>query len=273
MRKCLLVSITTVMACLAFWNVKAVEAQTAASTTPNFSGVWRLKTGPKLSGARDSTVLSTQTRSVLQPWAEARCKEIGCGEGSNSAGVPTGQQYVEHVDPVLAKCAPKGFPRVLLDGPMEIIQSPTRLLALWEARDSRRQIWMDGRKHAQDPYLWMGDSIGRWEGDTLVVDTIGLNENTWLDEAGHPHSDALHVVERMRRTDAKTMQIDITLEDPKTFTAPVKGTLIYELGPAKAELGEYIVCEDRILSDKPEDAWPYFLGDYPAPLFPRVPRN
>src|SRR5687768_10923464 len=75
MRKSLLVSITTVIACLAFWNVIALEAQTAASTTPNFTGVWRLRTAPRLSGARDATVLSTDTRSVLQPWAEERCKE------------------------------------------------------------------------------------------------------------------------------------------------------------------------------------------------------
>jgi hypothetical protein len=272
MRKCVLVSIATVIACLA-WNVLAAEAQTAASTPPNFSGVWRLKVGPKLSGARDTTVLSVDTRSALQPWAEERCKVIGCGEGSNSAGVPTGQQYFEQYDPVLIKCAPKGFPRVLLEGAMEIVQSPTRLLVLWEPRDARRQIWTDGRKHTEDPYLWMGESIGRWEGDTLVVDTIGLNEHTWLDEAGHPHSDALHIVERMRKTDAKTMQVDITLEDSKAFTKPVKGTLIYELAAGKAQLEEYIVCEDRILSDKVEDAWPYFVGDYPTPLFPRVPRK
>jgi hypothetical protein len=156
---------------------------------------------------------------------------------------------------------------------MEIIQVPGRVLMRWESRDALRQIWTDGRKHPEDPYLWMGHSIGRWDGNTLVVDTIGLNEHTWLDEAGHPHSDALHVVERIRRIDAKTMEVEVTFEDPKTFTAPFKGTLTYELSPPGTELQEYIVCEDRILSDRPEDAWPYFVGDYPEPLHPRVIRK
>jgi len=262
MRKRFLASILMVTA-VVVWGVRESEAQ-----TPDLSGVWSLKAGPALPGTRGGiTIFNIQTRSLLQPWAEDRCKEIGCGEGVNVAGVPTGQQYDETAEPVFSRCAPVGFPRSLLSSPFEIIQLPGRALMLWEHRDSLRQIWMDGRKHPEDPYLWMGHSIGRYDGDTLVVDTIGLNEHTWLDDAGHPHSDALHVVERIRRTRPDTLQIDLSFDDPKTFTEPFPGRLEYRLRPG-AQLEENVVCEDRILSDDPKDVFPFFGGEYPEPAVP-----
>jgi hypothetical protein len=77
----------------------------------------------------------------------------------------------------------------------------------------------------------MGDSIGRWEGDTLVVDTIGFNDKTWLDRIGHPHSDALHVVERFRRVDRDTLQDDITIDDPKAYTKPCGTRMLFQFEP------------------------------------------
>jgi hypothetical protein len=90
----------------------------------------------------------------------------------------------------------------------------------------------------------MGDSIGKWEGDTLVVDTVGFNDKTWLDNDGHPHSEDLHVVERIRRASHDTLTFDITIDDPKAYTKSWSGHMIFELKPGW-NLGE-MVCEDNI---------------------------
>jgi hypothetical protein len=88
----------------------------------------------------------------------------------------------------------------------------------------------------------MGDSIGRWEGDTLIVDTIGFNDKTWLDRVGHPHSEALHLVERIRRVDRDTLVDDLTIDDPKAYTKPWTGQTTRTLKPGW-NIMEYI-CEE-----------------------------
>ena len=108
-----------------------------------------------------------------------------------------------------------------------------------------RQIYTDGRKHFTDlGPTWMGDSIGAWQGDTLVVDTIGFNDKTWIDRMGHPHSEDLHVVERIRRVSQDTLQIDLTINDPKAYTKPWGGRLNFQLRPGW-NITE-LVCEDNI---------------------------
>jgi hypothetical protein len=95
----------------------------------------------------------------------------------------------------------------------------------------------------------MGDSIGKWDGDTLVIDTIGFNDKTWLDRIGHPHSDALHVVERMRRVDHETLSDEITIEDPKAYTKSWTGQTRFQLRPDLA-LDWEGVCEKEKLADR-----------------------
>jgi len=93
--------------------------------------------------------------------------------------------------------------------PMEIVQTPGRVLLIYEFNHFIRQIFTDGRKHSTDlGPTWMGDSIGKWEGDTLVADTIGFNDKTWLDRGVHPRSEQMHLVERFRRVDANMLMID-----------------------------------------------------------------
>ncbi|HEV2985260.1 MAG TPA: hypothetical protein VGX46_12780, partial [Vicinamibacterales bacterium] len=96
--------------------------------------------------------------------------------------------------------------------------------------------------------LWLGDSIGRWDRETLVIDTIGFNDKTWVDRAGHPHSDALHVVERLRRIDQNTLQNDITIEDPKAYSRPWGGQIRFQSRPTW-NITE-MVCEDNINFDE-----------------------
>lgn len=129
----------------------------------------------------------------------------------------------------------------------EIIQSAARVLLLFEYDHWIRQVWIDGRDHPADFGLtWMGHSIGKWDGDTLVVDTVGIHEQTWLDLAGHPHSDALRVIERIRRVDHDTLTIDVKFDDPKMYSKPWGGQLTAKLQP-HGEFKEIIPCEDRWL--------------------------
>jgi hypothetical protein len=130
-------------------------------------------------------------------------------------------------------CFPPGVPRIYLHPvPMEIIQIPGRVFLRFEFDHLLREIWTDGRGHPTDwNPTYMGHSIGKWKGDTFVVDTIGFNDKTWLDRLGHRHSEDLHVVERFRRVDHNTLQDDITVEDPKTFTKPWNTHVIFALRP------------------------------------------
>jgi hypothetical protein len=126
-------------------------------------------------------------------------------------------------DAPFSRCLPAGIPLLeLAPVPFKIIQTPSVILMLYEADDSFRQIHMDGRKLPSDNPLpsWMGYSTGRWEADTLVVDTAGFNDRSWLDAFGHPHSDALHVTERFRRRDIGHLEVQITIDDPKSYDKP-----------------------------------------------------
>ena len=133
---------------------------------------------------------------------------------------------------------------MLIPFPMQIVQTNGQVIMLFEYDHFVRNIYMDRKAHPKDlDATWMGDSIGRWDKDTLVVDTVGLKEQSWLDMVGHPHSDALHVVERIRKVDHETLQDEITIDDPKAYKKPWSGTLAYKLRPTW-HLIEY-VCEDN----------------------------
>ncbi len=119
-------------------------------------------------------------------------------------------------------CMPMGVPNTeLIAVPFKIIQTPDVVVMLIEADNTHRQIYTDGRPLPVDPQpSWQGYSIGKWEGDTLVVDTIGFNDKSWLDAIGHIHSESLRVQERYHRRDFGHMEMQVTIEDPKTFTKP-----------------------------------------------------
>jgi hypothetical protein len=141
-----------------------------------------------------------------------------------------------------ARCLPPGVPRIMLQArPFQIVEATNRILFLFEGgAHVWRQIWMDGRAHPKDPNPdWLGDSIGHWEADTLVVDSVGFNDKTWLDDLGHPHSERLHVVENFTRTSPQTMKYDVVIDDPganiqswtagSTFSFRPKGRLAEDI--------------------------------------------
>ena len=135
-------------------------------------------------------------------------------------------------DPTL-DCAPPGVPYVLaVPTPFELVHAGGEVIQLFEYNHFVRRIHTDGRGHPDDlratgAYEWLGHSTGRWEGNTLVIDTTGFNDVTWLDRLGHPHSDALHLVERLRLLSDDTLEYAVTVDDSRAYSAPWTGRLLF----------------------------------------------
>jgi hypothetical protein len=126
-------------------------------------------------------------------------------------------------DDPLARCKPTGIPRLIgFPAPFKIVQRPELIVILYEQDTTYRQIFMDGRAlptEVSQP-SWMGYSVGRWEGDVLVIDSFGFNATSWLDVQGHPHTEAMRVIERYRRVNMGQLEIQITIDDPNAYTRP-----------------------------------------------------
>ena len=135
--------------------------------------------------------------------------------------------------------------RATLATPLKIVQIPGLTFILYESRTTYRQILTDGRPlpNVIDWPAWQGFSVGRWDGDTFVVDTAGFNGRAWLDQAGHPASDALHLTERFRRRDFGHMDLEMIIDDPKVYTKAWTITAEMALQP-DTELLEFI-CEEN----------------------------
>ena len=226
-------------------TAKTGETKSRAQAPPaDLSGVWR-RSRRAPDKTRKYTIYElafslTSEKPPMTPWAEEKFKANKPNVGPNSVSI------TESNDPIL-QCFPPGVPRIYLirGEPVEIENLPGRVLMLYEYDHYVRNIRTDGREHTKDlPGTWMGDSIGKWDGDTLIVDTTGFNDKTWLDNEGHPHTEDLRVVERIRRVNHDTLTIDTTIEDPKAYTKPWGGHAIYELKPGW-NLGE-MVCADNI---------------------------
>jgi hypothetical protein len=173
---------------------------------PDLSGVWQAE-GQEF--FRDLASGLKPGEVVMQPWASALEKE---------------RVAKEHGEDPLARCLPHGVPRINTNGlfPFKIIQTPKLVVILYEQLNLFRQIFLDGRRLVNNPNpTWLGYSTGHWDGDTLVVETSGFNDKTWLDTMqGHPASDALHVIERLRRPNFGTLEVVATIDDPKAYTKP-----------------------------------------------------
>jgi hypothetical protein len=145
----------------------------------------------------------------------------------------------------LRKCYLPGVPRATyLPFPFEITQMPNHIGIAYEFAHATRTVFLDATPHLDDLDFWMGDGRGKWEGDTLVVNTVSLGDQTWLDEAGNYHSDALRVVERFTPTDATHINYEVTLEDPKVYSRPWKMNMIlYRRLEKNLELLEYECVE------------------------------
>jgi len=146
-----------------------------------------------------------------------------------------------------ARCLPQGLPKADIFSymPFKILQMKNELAFLYEVDDTYRQIYLDGRKLPMDPQpAWVGYSVGRWEGDFLVVDASGFNDKTWLDSVGHPHSEDLQVHERFHRRDFGHMDLTVTVTDPKFYSKPITFQVTEVLLP-DTDILETICTEDE----------------------------
>jgi hypothetical protein len=170
----------------------------------DLSGVWVVR------GSPDITASPTYTPEFQKLWQEHK-------------------KDLKESDPA-TYCLPNGAVRVT-NLPYKIVQTDKLVVILSEGNThSFRRVFLDGRPHnlELESETWTGDSTGKWEGDLLVVDTIGFNNRTWLDATGKPHSEALHVIERYRRVSPTRLEVQYTLEDGKAFTKPFAFTRRFE---------------------------------------------
>jgi hypothetical protein len=146
----------------------------------------------------------------------------------------------------LSRCLPGGMPEMMLGAPypIQFSESPGQITMLFEEQNHFRIIHMDAKHPADPDPSWMGHSIGHWEGDTLVVDTVGLNDRATLDMVGTPQSESLHLVERYRRVAPDRVELRITVSDPATFTKPWVIASALRRGAPETGIGEYI-CENN----------------------------
>jgi hypothetical protein len=152
------------------------------------------------------------------------------------------------LDPV-GKCYMPGIPRLItMNYPFQIFQTAKYIVIVSEYSHTNRIIYMDGSAHVDYLPFWLGDSRGHWDGDTLVVDALSFNDDTWFDKAGNYHSDQLHVVERFTRTGPDTLSYEATISDPKTFSKDWKISVPLALDKKpNARLMEY-ECQELALS-------------------------
>jgi hypothetical protein len=186
---------------------------------PDLSGIWARNTP----GVNYLNNLGAGGVAIpMQPWAEALYKER---QDSLSKDRPSG------------RCLPHGLPDAMMVSIFKITPTPGAMLILYEEFTHYRQIFTDGRgfpneaNPAERTPTWFGYSIGKWDGETFVADTVGFNDKSWLDDGGHPHTDALHVTERFRRRDFGHMDIDFTIDDPKAYTKPWTVSVAFLLQP------------------------------------------
>jgi len=190
----------------------------AADGKPDLSGVWYAQR-PVDPGKPEPL-----------PWVEALLRERAANNSKDAPG---------------AHCLTRGVTAAGALFPYKLVQTPTLLIMLFEDDiPSHRQVFLDGRGHPKDPNpSWMGHSIGRWEGDVLVIDTEGFNDRSWLDPQGHPHTEKMRVTERIRRPELGHLEIEFTIDDPGAYKKPWTIKRIADLDPGD-EIGEY-VCENN----------------------------
>jgi hypothetical protein len=193
---------------------------------PDLSGLWQ----PELTPYRFDVIQDLKDETIFRPPAQALFLQRAVN--------------LRHDSPVTL-CLPPGPQAIFAAGSMNlyrIVQSPGVIALMYELGNFR-QIYTDGRALPKDPNpTWMGYSIGRWEGDTLVVETTGFNDKTWLDTVGHPHSESLRVTERFRRSDFGHMQVQVTYDDPEVLTRPLVMSVSVNYA-ADGDMLEYVCLE------------------------------
>src|SRR5688500_16270208 len=215
----------------------SAPAPKAGDGKPDLSGVWWVR-------STDANGDPGQPRFFINLAADAKPGE--------AAMLPWALEFVKEQVSTLgknhpvSKCLPPGVTLSYTAGaPFKIVQTTDLVVMLYEYSNSFRQVFMDGRALPRDPQpMWVGYSVGRWEGDTLVVETTGFNDKTWLDGIGHPHTEALRVTERLRRRDFGHLDMQITIDDPKAYEKPWTALIPAQLATS-TDVMEYVCVENE----------------------------
>lgn len=200
-----------------------------ADGTPDLSGIWRQPNGVKY-----TVNFAADMKPEDVPMLPATAAEYKRRQDTLSKDDPVGH------------CNLPGVPQVnTVPYPYKILQSPTQITFLFEAIRGFREIFIDGRSLPADMQpTWLGYSVGHWDGDTLVVETAGQNDKSWIDSGGHPHSEQLRVIEKFRRRNFGTIDLETTIDDPGAYSKP--WTVKFELRYVPdTELLEYVCTENN----------------------------
>jgi hypothetical protein len=236
----------TVIAAVLLVAAAGARAQVPTSGAHNadLAGVW---TNVNLPGTAEWAIYTfSENLPELTAWGQAKFDAAKPQRGPR--GVP-----VAETDDLVYKCYPPGTPRIYLHPfPMEIIQLPGRVLMVFEYDHLVRQIYTDGREHRTDlAASWMGDSIGHWEGETLVVETNNFNDRTWIDRIAVPHSEQMRLVERIYVNGEGQLQVDMRVEDPVALAKPWEFSRYYRKTDWTIE---ELMCEDNATYEPFENA-------------------
>lgn len=216
---------------------------------PDLSGVWQVMAEPRGAGlyGLGESPNSRYFRDILSDFKPDE-------QPLTPAGAEIARRHSQPgaFNPTL-NCLPDGTPHAdVLPEPFKIIQTPGVIVMLYEVETTFRQIFLDGRKQLTDPSpTWMGYSVGKWDGDTLVVDTVGFNDQSWLDARGHGHSEDMRVEERFHRRDYGHLELTVTITDPKTYTKPITFSVVEELLPDTDLLEHYCLENERDAGHQP----------------------
>ena len=232
----------------------------SADGKPDLSGVWLVKNG--------SFYLASGLKpEEMRPWAAALYKQREDDFRKDTDGIA---------------CLPPGPKAGIGVGnfPMKIVETPDLVVVLYEYHTIFRQIFTDGRGLPEDANpTWMGYSVGRWDGDTLVVTTAGYNDRTSIDLAGHPHTEALRMTERFHRRDVGHLDVQVTFDDPKAYTKPWTLAFTFDLIP-DGQLIEYVCENERDASHLvgkseqevhvPTEVLAQYVGTFDSPAYSTV---
>ncbi len=191
---------------------RITSAPAVPALSHDLSGVWMQFPDKKVDGVAIIGGIDEQSRPPLTPWGQARFDATVPFMG------PRAHAGMEN-NPSL-RCVPESVPKsLILPNPFEIVQIPGRVFMFFEEFHLWRTIWTDGRALPKNPDpSYLGYSVGKWEGDTFVVDTIGFNDIPWVDSYGNPRSEQMHLTERYRRLNRDTLEMQIIMDDPKAYT-------------------------------------------------------
>ncbi len=233
-------------------------SQTAAGAgIPDLSAVWNRQgggdlarispTGPEAlsssgGGSPDGGAFILSERPSMTPWGQERYDAVRLGLTDFDEQPPDNLDHERF-------CFPRGPIRMFTGGawPFEIRQMSDVVFLFFERDHWVRRVYMDGREHPDGyPVTWMGHSIGKYEGDTLVVDTILVHDETWVDGLGHPHSEDARFIERFRRPQHDQLEYHLRVEDPTAYTKPWEARKVFELMPRGFDIMEHIICEEHL---------------------------